>query len=81
MINFYFQHEQLQKEQIKLFMDQVNERKQNLERVNELKTELRRLRIQYYTEPIEMERNLEQFRDQVLENDQKVYGALKNKSI
>jgi hypothetical protein len=81
VINFYFQHEQLQKEQIKLFMDQVNERKQNLERVNELKTELRRLRIQYYTEPIEMERNLEQFRDQVLENDQKVYGALKNKSI
>lgn len=53
-------------------MDQVNERKQNLKRVNELKTELRRLRIQYYTEPIEMERNLEQFRDKVLENDQKV---------
>lgn len=60
------------KQQVDTFMDQVHERQRNRKRVNDLKSELRRLRIQYYTEPIQMERNLEQFRDQVLRNDQKV---------
>lgn len=74
-----FQHEEVFKRQVQAFMDQVHERQLNRKRVNELKSELRKLRIQYYTEPIEMERNLTQFRDQILENDQRV-GYVESKN-
>jgi hypothetical protein len=57
-------------------MSQVDERKRNRKRVNQLKSELRKLRIRYYTEPIEMEQALTAYRGQVLENDEKVVSNL-----
>ncbi|KAI6209047.1 hypothetical protein M3Y96_00179700 [Aphelenchoides besseyi] len=65
-------HSKCHQKRLDAFLSEVNERRALRQQVDELKGQLSALRVRYYTEPVEMERNLNVYRNQVLENDQKI---------